>query len=78
VQNPPLDRAYFEELRKGIGRAVTYRRAVLTELGRVSYPDMVAEIADRLLRLEGMQTSVCFGAHEGRLHVSVRTSNPDA
>ncbi len=78
IQNPPLQKAYFEELRKGIGRAVTYRRSILTELGHVSYPDMVAEIADRLLRLEGMQSSVCFGSHEGRLHVSVRTNHPES
>jgi nanoRNase/pAp phosphatase (c-di-AMP/oligoRNAs hydrolase) len=74
IQNPPLKRAYFEELRKAIGRAIVYGRCVLTELGHVSYPDMVADVADRLLRLEGMQWSACFGYHAGRIYLSVRSS----
>ncbi len=77
VQNPPLKRAYFEEFRKAIGRAVVYNRCVLTELGHVSYPDMVADVADRFLRLEGVQWSGCFGYHEKRIYLSVRTNQGD-
>lgn len=77
IQNPPLKVAYFEELRKALGRAVMYKRIVLTELGHVSYPDMVAEIADRLIRVEGMHWSVCFGFHEKRIYLSVRTNRID-
>ncbi|HYC76007.1 MAG TPA: DHHA1 domain-containing protein, partial [Planctomycetota bacterium] len=77
IQNPPLSTAYFEELRKGLGRAVIYKRIVLTELGHVSYPDMVAEIADRLIRVEGAEWSACFGYHEGRVYCSVRTNRMD-
>jgi nanoRNase/pAp phosphatase (c-di-AMP/oligoRNAs hydrolase) len=77
IQNPPLKLAYFEELRKALGRAVMYKEIVLTELGHVSYPDMVAEIADRLIRAEGMHWSVCFGYHEKRIYLSVRTNRAD-
>jgi nanoRNase/pAp phosphatase (c-di-AMP/oligoRNAs hydrolase) len=77
IQNPPLKRDYFEELRKAIGRAIVYRNTVLTELGHVSYPDMVADVADRLLRLENMQWSACFGIHEKRLYFSVRSADTD-
>lgn len=78
IQNPPLKLAYFEELRKALERAVMYREIVLTELGHVSYPDMVAEIADRLMRVDGMAWSVCFGFHEKRIYLSVRTNRVDA
>jgi hypothetical protein len=37
---------------------------------------MVAEIADRLIRLDGMDWSVCFGAHSQRVYMSVRTTHP--
>jgi nanoRNase/pAp phosphatase (c-di-AMP/oligoRNAs hydrolase) len=77
LQNPPLKRDYFEELRKAIGRAVVYKHCVLTELGHVSYPDMVADVADRFLRLEGMHWSACFGYHEKRIYLSVRTNQQD-
>lgn len=75
IENPPLTREYYEELVTAVGRAVRYERAVLTEIGRMAYPDMVAEIADRLIRLEGMEWSVCFGAHEQRIYLSVRTTH---
>jgi nanoRNase/pAp phosphatase (c-di-AMP/oligoRNAs hydrolase) len=77
IQNPPLKVAYFEELRKAIGRAVVYDSVILTELGHVSYPDMVAEIADRLIRVEDAKWSVCFGFHEKRIYLSVRTNRVD-
>jgi nanoRNase/pAp phosphatase (c-di-AMP/oligoRNAs hydrolase) len=77
IQNPPLKRDYFEELRKAIGRAIVYDRCVLTELGHVSYPDMVADVADRLLRLEDMHWSVCFGYHERRIYLSVRSNEAE-
>jgi nanoRNase/pAp phosphatase (c-di-AMP/oligoRNAs hydrolase) len=74
IQNPPLKRDYFDELRKAMSRALVYQRCILTELGHVSYPDMVADVADRLLRLEDMQWSACFGSHERRIYFSVRSS----
>jgi nanoRNase/pAp phosphatase (c-di-AMP/oligoRNAs hydrolase) len=74
IQNPPLQRDYFEELRKAIGRAIVYGHCILTELGHVSYPDMVADVADRLQRLEDMHWSACFGYHEKRIYLSVRSN----
>ena len=35
---------------------------------------MVADVADRLLRLEEMHWSACFGYHEKRIYLSVRSS----
>ena len=55
---------------------MTYRCTVVTEVGRVPYPDMVAEIADRMIRLEGTQWSICFGLHDQRIYFSVRTNHP--
>ena len=37
---------------------------------------LVAEVADRLIRLEGMDWSVCFGVHGSRIYLSVRTAHP--
>lgn len=76
IENPPLSRAYFDTFAAAVTRAVVYRRTVVTELGRVTYPDMVAEIADRFIRLDGTQWSICFGMHEQRIYFSVRTNHP--
>lgn len=76
IETPSLSRDYFECFAAAVGRARTYNNAVLTEIGRMPYSDMVAEVADRLIRLEGMEWSVCFGMHGQRIYLSVRTSHP--
>jgi nanoRNase/pAp phosphatase (c-di-AMP/oligoRNAs hydrolase) len=76
IENPKLSRSYYRNLMTALARAVCWRELVMTEIGRLPYPDMVAEIADRLIRMEQMQWSVCCGLHEKRLYLSVRTSHP--
>ncbi|MAE64799.1 MAG: recombinase RecJ [Phycisphaeraceae bacterium] len=73
IENPPLPREYFECFASAVGHAKTYRNAVITEIGRMPYSDMVAEVADRLIRLDEMEWSVCFGMHGQRIYLSVRT-----
>ena len=76
IENPPLSREYFECFASAVGRARTFNNACLTEIGRMPYSDMVAEVADRLIRLDSMEWSVCFGMHGQRIYLSVRTSHP--
>jgi len=51
---------------------------VVSNLGGVDIPDIVPEIADLLLRMEGKTWSFCTGVHEDRLYVSLRTTNSRA
>ncbi len=76
IETPSLSRDYFECFAAAVGRARTYNNAVMTEIGRMPYSDMVAEVADRLIQLEAMEWSVCFGMHGQRIYLSVRTSHP--
>jgi nanoRNase/pAp phosphatase (c-di-AMP/oligoRNAs hydrolase) len=76
IENPPLTRDYFECFVAATARAMTYRSAVITEIGRMPYCDMVAEMADRLIKLESMEWAVCFGMHGQRIYLSVRTVHP--
>ena len=76
IENPPRTREYFQRFTGALGRAVVYKKTVITELGSMPYTDMVAEIADRMLQLEGMRWAVCFGTREQRIYLSVRTSHP--
>src|SRR5262249_60290510 len=43
-------------------------------LGDVQYPDMVAEVADFLLRLDRVDWAAAIGTYEGCLHCSIRTT----
>ncbi len=41
-------------------------------------PDMAAEVADLLMRLENVSWAICLGIYEERIVISVRTDVPDA
>ena len=49
---------------------------VISHLPEVTQPDIVPEIADLMLRLEGKAWSLCTGAHGDRIYLSLRTSKP--
>jgi nanoRNase/pAp phosphatase (c-di-AMP/oligoRNAs hydrolase) len=46
----------------------------VANLGDVDNPDMMGETADLFLRHEGIEWVLCFGAHDGKLLLSMRTS----
>jgi nanoRNase/pAp phosphatase (c-di-AMP/oligoRNAs hydrolase) len=78
IENARVPREYFRIFREAIDKAVLYGdRAVVSVLGEVQYPDMVAEVADFLLRLDGVDWAAAIGAYEGCLHCSIRTTERD-
>jgi len=78
IQRARVPRDYFRAFQIAIENARVYGRIVVTDLGRVESPDMVAEIADFLLRLEGTDWSACLGHFDDALVLSLRTSDPEA
>ncbi len=78
IQTARVPRTYFRVFQQAIEGAEVYGRVVLTDLQRVRHPDLVAEIADFLLRLEEVDWSCCLARHGDRLVLSLRTSDPDA
>jgi nanoRNase/pAp phosphatase (c-di-AMP/oligoRNAs hydrolase) len=78
IENARVPRAYFRGFREGIERAMLYDgRVVVSLLGEVRYPDMVAEVADFLLRLEQVEWAAALGVFGSCLHCSVRTTDRD-
>lgn len=78
IQRARVPREYFRAFRTAIDEARVHGRTVLTDLRRVESPDIVAEIADFLLRLEGIDWACSMGRHDEQLVASLRTSQPDA
>jgi nanoRNase/pAp phosphatase (c-di-AMP/oligoRNAs hydrolase) len=78
IQRPRLPLSYFETTHRALERLLSVETLVLTHLEEVPQPDIVPEMADLLLRMEGKTWSLCTGAFEHRLYLSVRTSNPRA
>lgn len=49
---------------------------VVSTLGDMGRPDMAAEVADLLLRLDGVRWVVCMGVYDNRVVISVRNDGP--
>ena len=77
IENARVPREYFAVFRAAIHAALIYDRAVVSVLGDLRYPDMVAEIADFLLRLDEVEWAAAIGRYEGYLYVSLRTTHRD-
>jgi nanoRNase/pAp phosphatase (c-di-AMP/oligoRNAs hydrolase) len=75
IEHPPLSLEYFALSHTAIERAEVHDHSVVLPLGELYAPDMVAEVAERFLYLEGMRWSLAFGTYEGDLYYSVRTTD---
>lgn len=77
IQNPPRSKHFFEGLVRGIEKAAIHRKLIISHLGPVHSPDVVAQMADFLLTYERMHWSFCTGRFGENLHLSLRVLNPD-
>jgi nanoRNase/pAp phosphatase (c-di-AMP/oligoRNAs hydrolase) len=76
IEHPKLPEDYFRLYHTAIERALVYDEdAVVCDLADIYAPDMVAEVAERFMYLEGMRWSLAFGEYEDAIYYSVRTSD---
>lgn len=75
IINPRLKREYFFDLHLAIENAFYYKNVVGTYMLKISYPDIVAQVADLILKCEGRTWAICIGVYDGRLYISIRTTN---
>lgn len=74
IQREPEPVAYYRTLSRGLTRARTYDRALVTPLGNLDCPESAAEMADLLLRCETVDWALTYGIHNGRMYLSLRTN----
>ncbi|MBI3306871.1 MAG: DHH family phosphoesterase [Candidatus Omnitrophica bacterium] len=72
IQNPARSRKFFTTLGKGIEQAMMKRGLMISKLGDVESPDLIAQVADFLLTYKGAHWAMCLGRFKGKLHVSLR------
>jgi nanoRNase/pAp phosphatase (c-di-AMP/oligoRNAs hydrolase) len=75
IIHPPLRREYFIDLHRAIENAFCYKNVVGTYLLNASYPDIVAQVADLILKSEGRTWAICLGVYDNILYISIRTTN---
>jgi nanoRNase/pAp phosphatase (c-di-AMP/oligoRNAs hydrolase) len=77
IKSPPLSSPYFHELRRALAVARVHGPILLAFLGKISNPDMVAEMADLFLRHRETSWTLVGGLYEGTYYLSLRTDSPD-
>jgi nanoRNase/pAp phosphatase (c-di-AMP/oligoRNAs hydrolase) len=73
IENARVSREYFKVIHSALEHARICDDVVFVNIGKVKNPDKVAEVADLLMRLEGVKWSFCFGTYNGDMLVSART-----
>jgi nanoRNase/pAp phosphatase (c-di-AMP/oligoRNAs hydrolase) len=73
IEHPQVPLDYFRVFNKAIERGRIYGSMIVADLGEVYTPDLCAELADRLLQVEGMKHALATGWYEGSLFLSLRT-----
>jgi nanoRNase/pAp phosphatase (c-di-AMP/oligoRNAs hydrolase) len=74
IQRGKVPRVYYQMLADALRNARVQGPAILTGLGQVDNPDMIAEVADLLLREDETVWTMCTGAWNDKLLISIRTS----
>ncbi len=76
IESERVPQNYFREFAKAIDNAVIFDFVVVSDLGDIAVADMVAEMADFLLRLDGARFTFVMGVvKDAVLHVSLRASD---
>jgi nanoRNase/pAp phosphatase (c-di-AMP/oligoRNAs hydrolase) len=72
IERAQVPADYFRSFDTALREARVHDGLVISYLGVMSYPDLAAEIADVLLRLEESHWVICLGVHHDVLFISVR------
>jgi nanoRNase/pAp phosphatase (c-di-AMP/oligoRNAs hydrolase) len=75
IEHSRAPREYFLILHQAVQNAFAYRNIIGSRLGRVSRPDLAAQMADLLITHEGMHWSICSAACKDRLYISIRSTH---
>lgn len=74
IEHPPIPRTYFSMIDQAIEGTRLHGRVAVTRSGELSNPDVVAEFADLMVRLEGVRWSLAVGRYGPDLWLSIRTN----
>jgi nanoRNase/pAp phosphatase (c-di-AMP/oligoRNAs hydrolase) len=74
IQRGKVPRVYYQMLADALRNAHVRGPAIITGLGEIDNPDMIAEVADLLLREDETIWTMCTGFWNEKLLISIRTS----
>ena len=74
IQRGKVRRDYYRMLADALTNANVYANAIVTDLGQIENPDMIAEVADLLLRDDRTDWVMVYGLSQSKILISLRTS----
>ncbi len=75
IRNPRLPQSYFATFHHALSNAFLYRDVVVSYLGLVPQPDIIAELADFFIRFDQVAWAVSIGLYDDQLKISVRSDH---
>ncbi|MCL2761492.1 MAG: DHH family phosphoesterase [Desulfuromonadales bacterium] len=77
ITNPRQPMEYYRTIRRTLDNARIYDSVMVANMGKIAFPEVVAEMADFLLHLEGMDSVLCTGEYNNSIIISLRTMKED-
>jgi nanoRNase/pAp phosphatase (c-di-AMP/oligoRNAs hydrolase) len=78
IRHARVPRGVYRSIHEGLERAWSRGHVVFVPLGKLEYPDLVAQLADLFLRVHGVDWVIAAGLYKESLLISVRAHRPDA
>jgi nanoRNase/pAp phosphatase (c-di-AMP/oligoRNAs hydrolase) len=75
IERAQVPAEYFVRLDAALHAARVYESLIVSYVGPMRRPDLAAEMADLLLRLQGMRWAICMGVYKGDLILAVRSQS---
>ena len=75
ITHPKLPVEHFRTIHSGVENAKIYGKLLVVNLRAICFPEVVSEIADYLIRLEGIETVLSMGHYNDEVILSIRTTN---
>lgn len=73
IRHARVPASYFRSMHEALAAARRHGNVIVVPLGRLDYPDMVAEVADLFMQMTGVDWTVAIGRYRDDLLISVRT-----
>lgn len=75
IERAQVPITYFKSFVNALEATKLYDTIAISHVGDMTYPDMAAEMADLLVRLENVEWVICTGVYDNKLMLAVRAPN---
>lgn len=74
IERAQVPVSYFKIFANALEKTLLLNDVAISHVGKMEYPDMAAEMADLLVRLENVAWVICTGIYKRRLFLAVRAT----